>query len=122
MMVAKPNGEIIALVEIEEGQCSPKKIIGDIFTNLMCNRYAVAIEGEQRYFSITPETVLVIAGIMNPRGVMKNQLEKTIKPRISHFHTPEGGVRLDKVWLIFEDRMEVVIEALKTRFRELLGI
>jgi hypothetical protein len=83
VMVAKPNQEIIILVEIEEGQCSPKKIIGDIFANLMCNRYAVALEGEQRYFPITSQTVLVIAGIMNPRGAMKDQLEKTIKPRMS---------------------------------------
>jgi hypothetical protein len=122
VMVAKPNQEIIILVEIEEGQCSPKKIIGDIFTNLMCNRYAVALEGEQRYFSITPETVLVIAGIMDPKGAMKNQLEKTIKPRISQFHTPDEGLCLDKVWLIFEARMEAVIKELKTRFGELLNI
>jgi hypothetical protein len=41
VMVAKPNGETIALVEIEERQCSPKKIIGDIFINLMCDRFGV---------------------------------------------------------------------------------
>jgi hypothetical protein len=65
---------------------------------------------------------LVIAGIMNPRGNLLEQMQKTIRPRLKDFETPRDAVRLDKVELIFEDRIEAVIEELKTLFREVLNI
>ncbi|MBC8235578.1 hypothetical protein H8E77_39025, partial [bacterium] len=54
LMVAKPNKDIMLLVEIEERESSPKKILGDVLAILMCNRFAVKLNGEQHYFRITP--------------------------------------------------------------------
>jgi hypothetical protein len=122
VMVAKPNREIVTLVEIEERPSSPKKLIGDVFANLMCSQYSITINGEQQYFSITAETRLILAGIMNPKGNKFKQLERVIKPRMNDFCAPEDAVRLDKVQFIFKDGIEEVIEELKVCFRQMLGI
>ncbi|MBE0411131.1 MAG: hypothetical protein IBX69_15525 [Anaerolineales bacterium] len=121
VMVAKPSGEIIALVEIEERPSSPKKLIGDVFTNLMCSRYAVRVNGEQRYFNITPETILILAGIMNPKGNKFKKLERVIKPRISDFSSPKDAVGLDQVRFLFRDTIEEVIDELKVYFGRLIN-
>ena len=122
VMVAKPNREIMTLVEIEERPSSPKKLIGDVFTNLMCSQYSITINGEQHYFSIKSETRLILAGIMNPKGNKFKQLERVIKPRISDFSAPGDAVGLDRVQFIFKERIEEVIEELKTNFIQMLGI
>ena len=121
VMVAKPNREIVALVEIEESQCSPKNIIGDVFANLMCSQYSILENGKHQYFSITPQTILIIAGIINLKGSKFAQLESIIKPRMCDFSAPDDAVRLDKVEFIFEDRIEAVIEELKIYFENLLN-
>jgi hypothetical protein len=120
VMVAKPNREIVALVEIEERPSSPKKLIGDVFANLMCSQYSITINGEQEFFSISPDTVLIIAGIMDTRGKLPEQLQKTILPRLSHFDIPGDGVCLNKVWLIFREKIDGAIKELKAYFENLL--
>lgn len=54
VLVAQPDREILVLVEIEERFSSPKKIAGDVFTLLMCNRFSVRLSGQHEYFRITP--------------------------------------------------------------------
>ena len=42
--------QVLRLIEIEESNMPPKKLLGDVFATLMCNRFVVKIEKEQKYF------------------------------------------------------------------------
>jgi hypothetical protein len=120
IMVANPNHEILALVEIEEGYCSPKKIIGDTFSHLMCDRYSILQAGRAEYFSITPETHLIISGLLSPKGAKFKQLEQVIRTRIRRFSLPVGSIAMDNVEFIFKETIAVVLEELKIYFDILL--
>ena len=102
VLVAQPDREIRVVVEIEERFSSPKKIVGDVFTLLMCNRFSVRLSGQHEYFRITPRTKLVIAGTMKVKGSKREQLERVILPRIRQFTMPEDAIDPRKVSFILK--------------------
>ncbi|MDD5466840.1 MAG: hypothetical protein PHS96_03450 [Anaerolineales bacterium] len=119
VLVAGPGREIVLLIELEERNSTPKKIIGDVFTNLMCSQFAVRREGRQQIFTVSPQTRMIISGIIEARGDKLAQLQEVILPRLRQFRTPAGALDLNNLELLFEADIESLIGALKHRMREL---
>ena len=78
VMVVNDNNEIILLLEIEEVKMSPKKLLGDIFTIEMCNRFAVRINKENKYFDVSPKTRLIVAGVVPNTGSGQKKIRDII--------------------------------------------
>lgn len=116
VLVVKPNQEIVSIVEIEETPSSPKKILGDTFALLMCNRFSVHLLGKHQYFKITPETRLIISGTIVIEGSKPEQLEKVIIPRMKSFSVPNDAVDPKNVSFIFKGTIEETISELKETF------
>lgn len=87
VLVASPDGVAQLLIEIEERACSPKKILGDILAVLLCNQFAVRVQGHQQKFVIAPSTKLIVAGVLPDRGHRLIKVEKIIQPRIHQLQT-----------------------------------
>ena len=120
IMVVKPSGEIAILIEIEESSATPKKLVGDLFTILMCNRFAVRGTGGQKYFNIAPETRLIVAGVGATAGQLK-KVQGIIRSRLSQFEAPADSIGLKNVSLIVEQDLSAMIEKLTERVRESLA-
>lgn len=120
VMVYNPDHEILLLIEIEESPLSPKTLFGDIFTNLFSTRFAVRDGGEQKYFSVTPQTRLIIAGFI-PRinEENKDKIEE-IQARLREFSFPENTILLENVDLVIDDNLETCIQNLKDKVNEIL--
>lgn len=118
VLVLNPKDDILYVVEVEERTSSPKKIIGDVFANLMCNCYTVTSQEKTRYCKITPETKLVIAGIIATQGSKEIQLEKVIMPRMGEFQSFSNGIYQRNVNLVFREDIEATIGALKVIMRQ----
>ncbi|MBD3309494.1 hypothetical protein GF348_24155 [candidate division KSB3 bacterium] len=121
IIVVKPGGEIAILIEIEESGTSPKKLVGDVFTILMCNRFAVRDGEEQRCFEITPETRLVVAGV-GSSGQQTKKVREVIAPRLGQFEASADGIKLRNVRLIIEKDLPAVLDKLAESVRESLAI
>jgi hypothetical protein len=113
MMIASPEHEIVLLIEIEENPSSPKKIVGDVFTILMCNHFAVRSQNVQHTFQITPATRFVFAGWAMGEGSKLDQLYKVISPRIQNFTTPNDGIRSNNVIYILTDQLSSTLVELQ---------
>jgi len=120
LLVAKPNKDAVILVEIEERPVSPKKILGDVFAILMCNQFAVKLDGEQQYFRVNAETKLIIAGIALNKGIRLERINEVIIPRLQLFKTPDDSINPKNVNLIFKENISSTIEALKEKIEEIL--
>jgi hypothetical protein len=118
-IIAKPDGELLAVVEIEERHVAPKKLLADVFAISMCNRFAVREGRGQRYFDVTPETELIVAGVVSAGGRGLEKVRKVIEPRLKWFEGPEDGIRLERVTLVVERELALAIEGLKERIRRL---
>ncbi|OGO28252.1 MAG: hypothetical protein A2Z16_15975 [Chloroflexi bacterium RBG_16_54_18] len=116
ILVAKPNQEILTIAEVEEAPSSPKKILGDTFALLMCNRFSVQLLGKHLYFRITPETRLIIAGTIVKRGSKPEQLEKVIFPRMKSFTVPNDTFNPKNVSFIFKGTVGETITELEETF------
>ncbi|MCB0062391.1 MAG: hypothetical protein KDE19_09755 [Caldilineaceae bacterium] len=112
--IVDSNNQVKILIEIEERSSSPKKIVGDVFAVAMCNRVEVKLGNQSRLFSITPETVLFVAGIINPKGNKLSQLHDLIHPRIQKFSSPPDGLSLTNVKFLFKQSIDSTIAELKT--------
>lgn len=121
VMVVNPNREIMLVIEIEERPSSPKKIVGDIVANLVCNRYAVRLGNENQYFEITPETMIILAGTISTKGSKVTQLEEVIIPRLQELVSPQDGINQNNVAYVFRKDIESTIEALKQEMIRLLS-
>ena len=119
LMVAKPNKDIMLLVEIEERESSPKKILGDVLAILMCNRFAVKLKGEQHYFNVTPKTELIVAGVVPNKGYRLKKINKIISPRLQLFKAPDDSINPQNVTFMFRENISSTIEALKKKMKEL---
>jgi len=115
VMVTKLNHDVAVVVEIEERESSPKKIIGDMIALLMCNRFCARLDGVNQYFRITPETRLIVAGIINPKGSKMSQLKEVILPRLQQFTPLPDCISPKNLRIIFaEDKdIETTIKDLK---------
>jgi len=56
VMVVNNKKEVVLLIEIEESEMSPKKLLGDIFSIVMCNQFAVRTENKNKYFGLSSKT------------------------------------------------------------------
>jgi hypothetical protein len=121
IIVVKPGGEIAILIEIEESSTTPKKLVGDVFTILMCNRFAVRDGEGQMCFEVTPETKLIVAGVGSSERQMK-KVREVIAPRLGQFEAPADGIMLRNVRLIVEEDLPTVLDKLAGSVRELLSI
>jgi hypothetical protein len=120
VMVYNPDHEILLLIEIEESALSPKTLFGDIFANLFSTRFAVRDGGEQKYFSVTPQTHLIIAGFI-PRANKENKEKiEEIQVRLREFSFPENTISLENVDLVIDDNLETCIRNLKDKVNEIL--
>ncbi len=120
IMIANRNGEVELLIEIEERDVSPKKILGDVLATILCNRFAVRCNGVQRYFRPTPTTRLLIVGTVPARGTRLKKVERVIAPQIHRLHGLPNNVTPQHVELIFACDIESAIAKLKDRVRVLL--
>lgn len=112
VLVAKGD-EALLLIEIEERPLSPKKVLGDVLAVMLCNRLAVLVDGSQRYFKFTPGTQLIIAGAVPDAGQRVSKIREVIAPRIKAISGPPGGLRPDRVGLLFSRSLADTIQALK---------
>jgi hypothetical protein len=122
IVVTSSDGTAVVLVEIEERAVTPKKVLGDVFALLMCNRFAVLREGSQRYFDISNRTALIVAGTANSNGNRLPKIKETIYPCIERFHSPPDHIPTSNVSLIFETDIRDTIHSLESKVVELLGL
>ena len=55
------------LIEIEERECSPKKILGDVLATMLCDGFAIKTPTGQKTFRPTSATRLIVTGFV-PAG------------------------------------------------------
>jgi hypothetical protein len=113
VMVAGINQEAVLLIELEESGFRPKRILGDIFSILMCNRLSVKENQRQTYFKITPQTKLIVAGIAST----KTRIEDVIKPRLREFTAPFDSIRPHNVYIVWGSDLESTVDKLKEILR-----
>lgn len=120
VLVANQKQEALLLIEIEESEMAPKKILGDIFTILSCNQAAVRAGMVQKYFKITPNTRLIIAGILSRKGIKLEKINQVILPRLQAFSAPEDSVPVDQVEIISGKDIQDALDELRERLKILL--
>ena len=122
MIVDNDRDEVVLLIEIEETESPPKKLLGDVFAMLMCNQIAVKIETEQRYFSLSPQTQLIVAGTVSSRGAGREKIRNTIAPRLQQFDVPSDSIQIDQIKFVFGEDVFEVIEELKNEVRSSFAV
>lgn len=118
LIIADSDGVLKVLIEIEERYCSPKKIIGDIFSIAMCNK--IAIRNGSPDFKITNETILIIGGVVPTKGIRKNKIDNIISERIKIFKREDDGLDLNKVELYFEENIENTFAQIRLKLNKVL--
>ena len=108
-----PGGKLRLLFEIEERPCSPKKLLGNILANLICNRYAVRAPRGQQYFDLDPTTRLVIAGFDESKRDRLRKIETVILPRVRNLLGLSDGINPANVDLVFTTTIDATITALQ---------
>jgi hypothetical protein len=121
LVLATPEGKVVLLIEIEERPLSPKKLLGDLFTLLLCDRVAVRREGVNHFYEITPETRLVIAGITPDKGSQRAKYEEVILPRAQQVSGLPSGIPMSQVTLVLGETLEQMIERLKAEVWGVVG-
>ena len=119
IVVNNDNDEVILLIEIEESEMSPKKLLGDVFATVMCNRFAVKIENENRNFEVSPRTRLIIAGFVSNRNSMQNKISNIIMPRLKRFNLPDDAIQVDKIKIVIGKDISETLEKLKNEMKNL---
>jgi len=113
VMVVNQKNEIILLIEIEESPISPKTLLGDVFASTFSSGFAVAIKGEQRYFQVTPQTRLWVAGYVASKSDEKSDLIHQIQERINQVVLGDNGALIQEVKLIIENNLETCLKRLQ---------
>lgn len=102
------------LIEIEERDVSPKKILGSLTASLICDRFAVRDKsGKQLYFSPDQETKFIVVGIAPDNGHRIEKLEKLLPLRINQLCAIPNCVSGSNAKIIIKPDIEQAIEALK---------
>lgn len=122
MVVSNDSGRVIHLIEIEESEMSSKKLLGDIFATLMCNQFAVRIENEQKYFKVSSETRLIIAGVVQSRGDGEDKTRNTITPRLRQFDVPVDAIQIDRIKIVSGEDILGTLKKLKNEMRNFFGL
>jgi len=122
LLVVDSRSRIKMIIEIEERSSSPKKILGDVFSILLCNRFAVRQGGEQIYYDVDDDTKLIVAGVVPDKGGRLQKIKDVIAPRIRQFTSPFNGVKSENVSLIFTGNIHNTMGFLKTMVNKLIGV
>jgi hypothetical protein len=122
MVVNNDNNRVILLLEIEESEMSPKKLLGDVFATSMFNQFAVRIENEQKYFSVDSRTRLIVAGVVQNPGDGQDKIRKTITPRLQQFDVPGDTIQIDKIKFVFGEDMTETLEKLKSETKNIFAM
>jgi hypothetical protein len=115
------NGEVVLLIEIEEGTMSPKKLFGDIFSAVMCNQFGVRIENKNIYFDVVPETRLIIAGVAREQLDEPSRIDDIIIPQLRKFVFP-GALQSDKIKIIVKADVWKTLEELKSEVSSIFEV
>ena len=121
VMVANQDHEILMLIEIEESPLSPKTLFGDIFASLFSTQFAVRVDGEQTYFSITNRTRLLVAGYVPQKTRKKSNLMIEIRSRLADFSAPEDSILMDQVDIVIEEDLNRCLDFLKRNVIDILN-
>jgi hypothetical protein len=119
LAVVDSNSTVRLLIEFEERARSPKAILGNVFASLICDRFAILIDGKQTYFAVDDRTQLIVAGVM-PAGDRLSRIQEIILPRLRSFSGLSGCVRPSNVQLAFAATTEFAISELKKQVVALL--
>ena len=108
------NDKAVLLIEIEERPISPKKILGDAFAIMMCNKFAVKVGGSQITYDVDEDTKLMLACSFQPKG---HRLEKTqnLIDRLQIFEEFNGGIVGKNICLIYEIYPQKLIDKLRIK-------
>ena len=122
-MVVNDQEEVVLLIEIEESKSgnSPKKLLGDIFAILCCNRVAVKVEDEQKLFKISPDTQLIIATHLHTRNGMQMKINEIILPRLRQFAVPIGAIPVENISFVVGKTLMAMLDNLKSKTKDLLA-
>jgi hypothetical protein len=116
VMVVDKEGNIILLIEIEDKSSpSPKKLLGVVFSIVLCDQFAFGVGENKQYFRLNPETKLIIAGFVNPKGRKGDQIFNVIQPRLNEIGVPKGSIKFENISFVFEKDIETTLEVLKKR-------
>lgn len=115
ILIANSKYEIILLIEIEERQSVPKKIIGDVFITLMCNQFTVNTKEGKKKFQVANDTQFIFAGWASDKGAKIEQLLTVIAPRIQQFSTPTDSIPLENIHFILSNNLDAAITQLQSR-------
>ncbi len=120
VMIAKPSGRIVLLIEIEERHATPKKIIGDAATLLMCTKFAVRKEKEQKTYTVDRNSRLLIALILPDHGDRQRKVSEVLAPRFKSFSGFKQGVRPGQVEFLSDGSIKELREKLECRVKAIL--
>jgi hypothetical protein len=110
ILIGTATGAALVLIEIEERPSSPKKILGDILALLLCNGFAVRVGQEQRVFRPSPETRVIVAGVLPGAGHRLEKVEDVIGPRLHQLQPLADGICPVNVHLIFAQSTEASLQ------------
>lgn len=122
LLIVNKNNMIDMIIEIEERPSNPKKILGDVFSILLCDRFAVRQDGKQLYYRAHNDTKLIVAGVVPDKGSRLRKINEIICPRIKQFTSPFNGIRPANVDLIFTGNIQETIDTLKMTARKLIDV
>ena len=122
ILVVDKSGGINLIIEIEEGSSpNPKKVIGVVFSIILCNRFSFGKKHNRKCFKIAPETQLIFAGFTNPKGVKKQKFLEVITPRMNEMKAPSDSIRLENISFVFEDDWDLTSKALERKVKTILS-
>lgn len=114
IIIGSDNDEVLLLIEIEEHSVSPKKILGEALAIMMCNGFAVKVEGTHKIFYPSKNTDLYIACWFNPRGKGKEKISN-LNQRFKEIEGFKDGILNEKIMFIMEDDPDIMIKELKKK-------
>lgn len=100
-------------IEVEERGSSPKKILGDAVTIMMCNRFAVLQSGIQRYFEVADTSRLIVAGVLPAEGNRLEKVDRVIVPRFKQLPGFSDGINPRNIDFVFRQTIEETVGQLK---------
>jgi len=121
IMVVNRDDEILLLIEVEESRIAPKTLLGDVFACLLSSGFSVNLQGEQRYFQVTPQTQLWVAGYIPNREEGKKDLIDQLGEKINRLAAKDVSIEIDSVKLLIENDLESCLKLLLEKSLEYLN-
>lgn len=118
--IATPENEIVLLMEIEEREFSPKKLLGDILAVLLCSGFRAKPRGTHSILKVTPKTRFIFAGTVPDKGKRLRRIKEVVLPRLGGLGRLPSGLDPANVELIVSHTLSLALERLKKRTEELL--